>query len=174
MKFDVYLNEESFETFTKFDILKRRKYWRNPAIFAIILCTSAITCFCFPKKDSAVTLGIVMLLIGLGVPAVYIGTFFSNMKKQGKAQHLDEGRLAYTIELTEKEKGIEISNGYEHMKYAWKDAYHAYRNRKCIYLYITDRKAFLIPDFKKEESTENVWSIITSKMGPDRCTVLNQ
>ena len=45
MTIEVTLTEEIFRRFTMFDLLKRRKMWRSPVIFASILGAAAIVCF---------------------------------------------------------------------------------------------------------------------------------
>lgn len=172
MKFDVYLDEKTFRNFTRFDILKRRKYWRSPVIFASIMCTAGIIAFIMHKVDGAVLLGVVLTLIGAGMPAVYFLTFFSSLKKQVKAQNLNPPRLVYSFDLTEKGDGIGISNGKETANYEWKRVFHAYRDQKCIYLFMTSDRAFLIPNFENPASTETIWSMIEKKAGKEKCTVL--
>lgn len=174
MKIDAYLDEETFRTFTKFDILSRRRLWKSPVIFCAIMCTAAAICFLMHSVDGAVLLGAVLAAIGLGMPVVYFTTFFSSLKKQVKAQKLAPPRLVYSFDLTEKSDGIGISNGKESVSYRWQDAYHAYRNNGCLYLFMTADRAFLIPAFKQEETTDRLWSMLKKMLGKDKCTDLRK
>ena len=45
MRIDVTMTEETFRRFTMFDLFRRRKVCRAPAIWAAILCGSAAICF---------------------------------------------------------------------------------------------------------------------------------
>ena len=135
-----------FRDFTVFDILKRRKQWKSPVIFSSILTVSALICFLMHETDGAVLLGTVLLTVALGMPAVYFITFFSSLKKQVKLQNLDPPRTVYTAELTDDPDGIRISNGKESASYRWDRAYHAYVTDECIYLYMTQDRAFIIPE----------------------------
>ena len=145
MKTECTLSEKMFRDFTLFDILKRRKQWKSPVIFSSILTVSSVICFIMHKTDGAVLLGSVLLAVALGMPAVYFATFFSSLKKQVKLQKLDPPRTVYTVELTDAPDGIKVSNGKERASYRWDRAYHAYITDECIYLYMTQDRAFIIP-----------------------------
>lgn len=167
MTIECKLDAKTFKTFTCFDILKRKKYWKSPVIFAILMDISALICFFMNSVRGAVLLGCVLACIGTGMPILYFTTFFSSLNKTTKLQKLDPPRLVYTLELTEKSDGIGISNGKEKANYKWKDAYHAYKDKNCIYLYITALNAFLLP-----EKNDEAWLLITKQMGKERTTVL--
>ena len=78
MTIEVNLSGPEFRRFTVFDLLRRRKQWRGPALFALILGLSAAVCFTRAPARGAVLLGSVLLGVGLGVPCVYFAFFFSS------------------------------------------------------------------------------------------------
>lgn len=164
------MDEKTFRTFTIFDILKRRQYWKSPVTFASILTVSAIVCYLFHSIDGAVLLGTVLLIVGLGMPVLYFSTFFLSLRKQVKVQHLDEPRLVYTVNLDEDDDGIHVKNQTEKAVYKWKDAHHAYRDWGCIYLYITKERAFLLTLKDEKDEGEAIWSLIVKMMGREKCT----
>ncbi len=172
MVINSYLSESVFRNFTIFDILKRRKSYRSPVIFASIMGISAIICFIMNKIDGAVLLGSVLLVVGLGMPLVYFITFFSSLKKQVKAQNLNPPRLVYTLDLTDKEEGIHIENGKEQANYKWKMADCAYNAKDCIYLYLTRDRAFLLPKESLKENEKMVWQLIVKRLGAAKCIEL--
>ena len=172
MIIDSYLSESVFRNFTIFDILKRRKSYRSPLIFASILSVSALICFIMNKIDGAVLLGSVLLIVGLGMPLVYFTTFFASLRKQVKAQNLNPPRLVYTLDLTDKEDGIHIENGKEQVTYKWKKAHSAYNAKDCIYLYLTSDRAFLLPKANLKEEEKAVWHLIVKRLGADKCIEL--
>lgn len=163
MKIEVYLDEKTFKDFTKFDILRHRRQWKRPAIFASIFLVAAIISFIMHKVDGAVFLGIVLLCVGLGVPVVYFSTFYLSLKNHVKEQKLDPPRNVYNFGLLETEDGIHISNDKENVKYKWKQAFQAFRVEGWIYLYMTPDRAFLIND-----KDDHAWKLIQKKMGPGR------
>ena len=81
MKIEVNLTEEVFRRFTIFDILRRRKAWRPPVTFAMIMGFSAVICYVMNHVQGAVLLGNVLMTIGLGMPIVYFSTFFALLLK---------------------------------------------------------------------------------------------
>lgn len=162
MRIDSYLDSSIFRRFTKFDILKRRKMWRSPVTFASIMCFCSIICFAMHRVDGAVLLGSVLLLVGLGMPVLYFTTFFLSLSKQVKAENLTSPRLVYSLELTDKDDGITIENGKERATYHWKNAFQAYLDDGCIYLFMTQDRAFLLP-YKKDQY-RSVWKLIKKRM----------
>lgn len=174
MKIEVILTEAIFRRFTMFDILKRRQMWKSPAMFAGILGTCAIICYIMHHVDGAVMLGSVLLLVGLGMPLVYFVNFFSSLKKQIIAYGLKRPQHVYTLELTDKAKGISITNEREHADYEWKNVHHVYRDTMATYLFMTAQRAFILPDTCMEEGPDALWKLIAKRVPKDRCTDLRK
>ena len=172
MRIEVTMTEEIFRRFTLFDMMKRRKVWRAPAIWAAILCTSAAICFIMNHVRGAVLLGWVLLLVGTGLPLSYFSSFAASMKQQILTQGLKRPQLVYTLELTKKGKGICVDNGREHADYAWKDVHHVYQDKEATYLFMTPARAFILPHFCIEEGEEALWELICEKIDAKRRTVL--
>lgn len=172
MKIEVILTEAIFRRFTMFDMLKRRKVWKSPATFAGILGFCACICFIMHHVEGAIMLGCVLLLVGLGMPAVYFGTFFSSLSKQVLAYGLKRPQHVYTLELTEKAKGISITNEKEKADYEWKKVHHVYRDTLATYLFMTPERAFLLPHTCIEEGEEALWELICKKVPQEKRTVL--
>lgn len=172
MTIEVVLTEAIFRRFTMFDILGRRKMWRPSAIFASILSVSAIICFAMNHVQGANLLGTVLLVVGLGVPAVYFTTFFSSLKQQILLHGLKRPKLVYTLELTGKAAGIAVRNETEQAEYEWKRVFHAYRDREATYLFITRDRGFILPHSCVEEGEDALWALISKKLPPERRTVL--
>ena len=174
MTIEVIMTEAIFRRFTVFDIMKRQKKWLPSAIFAAILGISAIICFTMSHVRGAVLLGSVLLAVGLGLPAVYFGSFFSSVKKEIINQGLKRPKLVYTLVLTEKNKGIAVSNETEKAEFEWKKVHHVYRDTLATYLFITKNRAFILPNECVEEGEEELWKLLQRKMGEQRCTDLTK
>lgn len=169
MTIAVWLSESHYRNFLIFNILKRLKLYKSPVIFASILTTSAIISFIMHRVQGAVFLGSVLLLVGLGVPAVYFISFFSSLRKQVKQQNLNPPRLVYTLQLEKGSETFEITNDKEKAVYRWKDVFHAYYEKDAIYLFITEERAFLLP-FTVLEDCNEVFNLIEAKITTQRCT----
>lgn len=171
MTIQSYLTRDLFRNFTVFDILKRRKLYKSPVIFALILSACAAISFAMNKVQGAVFLGCVLLAVGLGMPVMYFATFFSSLKKSVKAQKLDTPRLVYSVELATM---IKVSNEKETASYEWEKCHSAFFNKDCIYLFITKDRAFLLPLANMYGKEEEVWSFIKQKLGTTKCKDLRK
>ena len=69
MIIEVQLSGAEFRRFTIVDLLRRRKQWQGPVLFALILGVSAALCFTRTETQGATLLGNVLLTVGLDCPA---------------------------------------------------------------------------------------------------------
>lgn len=171
MTIEVNLSGQEFRRFTIFDLLRRRKQWRGPVLFAVILGISAALCFLKAEVRGAVFLGNVLLTIGLGLPCIYFGFFFSSLSRQVRQQGLTRPQKVYTVTLKENNQGILADNGREKMTYNWKSVHHAYRNLTATYLYLTPQRALILPHTCLDDPDE-LWALINRKLPAEKCTVL--
>lgn len=174
MKIEVLLTGEVFRRFTLFDIFKRRKMWRAPAIWAAILCGSAIVCFIMNHVRGAVLLGGVLMFVGLGLPLSYFASFSASIKSQILRMGLSRPQHVYTLVLTQKASGISVSNEKEQADYEWKMVHHVYRDVLATYLFMTKERAFILPHSCIEEGDDELWKLITKKVPAERCTDLRK
>ena len=166
----VKLNEKTFKRFARFDMLYLRKRWVRPCIFALILTAFAFIAL-FSKKNEAALIASVLLVVGLGLPIVYIGMFLSQVNMQAVRQRLTkDGRRVYDVCLTDGEViVVNRQKADEKVVLPWKDVKQAYRVKGCIYLYVHAARAFLLPDGQANVSPEDVWTFITAHMDPGKC-----
>ena len=94
----VQMDEKGFRDFASFDLLRHNKGWQRPAVFTAILLVCAGICLSqIGKREGAGLLTAVLAIVAIGLPAVYFGTFFSNLSKQIKKLGLP--RPFYRLEL---------------------------------------------------------------------------
>ena len=161
------IDRETFTRFAIYDALVRKKGWRNPALFALLMSGFAILCFLGRGKHAqAVLLGGVLLGVGLLLPAVWFGMFFSSVRRQARRSGLSPDKAQYFVTLSDEK--IFVSKGKETADFQWQDAVLARRVRGCIYLYVSPTRAFLLTD---SEKTEQAWTIITAKLSPGKIQV---
>lgn len=170
MKIDVMLTEDIFRRFTMFDMMRRRKVWKAPVTFASILSVSAAVCFIMRHVEGAVMLGCVLLIVGLGMPAVYFGSFFASLNKQVITSGLKRPQHVYTLVLTEKARGIGVSNEKEHADYEWKQVHHVYRDTLATYLFMTPQRGFILPNTCLEEGDDALWALLEKKLPQEKRT----
>ena len=165
----VRLDEKTFRRFARFDMLRLRKRWVRPVIFALILCAFAVVALISRLPQSGM-IAAVLLVVGIGLPVVYIGMFLSQVNMQASRWKLDKGRIVYTVKLTEE--GFQISNSRKQENTGvipWKKAAQAFRRKDCIYLYATPAKAFLLPNGQADAPDEDVWACIRNGIGSEKC-----
>ncbi len=166
----VKLNEKTFRRFARFDMLYLRKRWVRPAVFALILTGFAFVALFSGRKEAGL-IAAVLLVVGLGLPIVYIGMFLSQVNVQAMQQRLGkEGRRVYDMRLTDSE--IIVVNRRktdERVTLPWKDVKQAFRVKGCIYLYVHTARAFLVPDGQASVPADDVWAFITAHMEPGKC-----
>lgn len=173
MTIRVMLNAETFRRFTIFDFMKRRKAWKSPATFASIMSISACICFIMKHVEGAVMLGTVLLIVGLGMPALFLLNFHKSLKSQILANGLTRPQEVYTLDLDEKSNKIHVKNQTEQAEYPWNKIHHVYRDTLATYLFITPQRAFILPHTCVEEP-EDLWALIHKKVPQEKTTDLRK
>lgn len=156
------IDAQTFQRFALFDTFRLQKRWRAPALFAAILSVSAAVCLAMQQsRRGAALLAVVLLAVGLGLPAAYILSFWLSVRRQSKL--LDGARTFYTLHL--REEGILALTGQNRAEYRWEQVYRVYRVRGCIYLYVSPRQAYLLPEGERSEAA---WVRLREELPGDR------
>ena len=165
----VKLDEKTFRRFARFDMLKLRRRWVKPLVFALILCAFAAVALISRLPQSGM-IAAVLLVVGLGLPVVYIGMFLSQVNMQAAQWKLGKGRSVYTVTLSEE--GFRVANDRKQENTGlvpWEQAAQAFRRKDCVYLYATPAKAFLLPAGQADAPDEAVWEMIRAGLGAEKC-----
>ena len=101
------LDEKTFKRFARFDMFILRKKWIRPAVFSLILVAFAFIALLLRKEQSGL-IAAVLLVVGIGLPLVYIGTFLSQVNMQAARAKLKPARPVYTV--TMRDEGVRIVN----------------------------------------------------------------
>ena len=164
----VRLDARTFRKFCRFDTLWLRKRWVRPVVFALILIAFAFLAL-LTRKAQAGMIAAVLLVVGLGLPLVYFGTFLSQVNLQVEQRRLKPARAVYTVRLDFD--GVRVVNDQKQeapVTVPWKDVQAAFRVKGCIYLYVNAARAFLLPDGQADVSADEVWGYLNARMGA-RC-----
>ena len=165
----VRLDGKAFKRFARFDMFRLRRKWVRPAVFSLILIAFAFAALLARKAQSGM-IAAVLLVIGIGLPIVYVGSFLSQVNMQALRRGLKSPRAVYTVTL--RENGIRVENNQKKedpLEMEWSSVQKAFRKKGCIYLYVAAAKAFLLPDGQAAVADEEVWAFIRNRLGPDRC-----
>lgn len=108
-------------------------------------------------------LGAVLLLVGLGLPAVYFLSYYLSVRGQAKSLDANQGKSVYAIQLGSET--VQITTEKEQAEYKWDKLLCAYRVKDCIYLYATAQRAFLIP---VRADADRVWGMAQNNMPSER------
>ena len=114
----------------------------------------------------------VLLSVGLGLPIVYVGMFLSQVNLQADKWKLGKGRPVYTVTLHSRDfTVVSDQKAGEAVTVDWKDAAQAFRMPGCIYLYASPAKVFLLPDGQADAPDQEVWAMIMTHLGADKCRI---
>lgn len=161
----VRLDAKTFRRFCRFDALRLRKKWVRPVVFALILVAFAFVALLARKEQSGM-IAAVLLVIGLGLPLVYFGSFFSQVNMQVERHNLNPPRRVYTVRLSRESVNVVNDQKDEPaLDVPWKDLQAAFRAKGCVYLYVNAARAFLLPDGQADADPAALWALIEKHMG---------
>lgn len=164
VQYRVRMNQKIFRAFALFDTFRLKRHARLPAIFFCVMTAFAAIAV-FSGKPQSGLLAAVLFCVGLGMPAIYIGTFLHQVKKQGQALGLSAPRLVYTVTLT-REK-ITVHNDLQaeaDIALKWDQLYRVIRRKDCFYLYAVPQKAFILPDRDADCGAAEALEFIRSRL----------
>jgi len=156
------ITRQVFQRFALFDTFSLQKRWKLPLIFAVSMCALAGLCLAFrERKEGAALLGSVLLLVGLGLPLAYFLSYWMSLRQQ--LARMAPEQIAYTLRL--EPAGIQVTSGSRKASYSWETVYMACRVSGCVYLYVEERRAYLLPD---GPSSQRVWELIRDRLPAER------
>lgn len=170
----VRINSKSFRDFAVFDVLKRQKRWISPTVFSLILLFSSVLCLTSRTNPASGMLpGIVLLVIALGLPAVYFCSFFSSVRRQCQKMKLEKPVFVYTIELSAtKGVGFCPKDSDTTTYTSWEALHGAYRTKTAIYLYLSPQRACLMPEQLCGCAIDDIWAVLEKQMEKKKLHVL--
>ncbi|MBR1407752.1 MAG: hypothetical protein IJ573_02490 [Clostridia bacterium] len=162
----VRLGAAEFRRFAVFNTFRRRRAWVRPLLFALIFTGFSLISLLSGKEQGGL-LGGVLLAVGLGLPLVYIGSFFSQVSAQIKRAKLKPPRLVYTVRLRRLGVHVQQPQGKD-AEFPWDKLYAACRVRSAIYLYPAPEQAFLLPEGCGAPQDE-IWEMLVRFMPEGKC-----
>ena len=161
----VRLDAKTFKRFGRFDMFVLRKRWVRPVVFALILIAFAAVALLSGKEQSGL-IAAVLLVVGLGLPLVYFGTFLSQVNLQAEQLRLDTPRPVYTVSLDfDGVRAVNNMKKEDAQSVKWADVQAAFRRKSCIYLYVSPVKAFLLPSGQADVSDDELWAYLKERLG---------
>lgn len=167
VRYSVRMDQKTFRAFALFDTFRLKKHARLPAIFFCIMAAFAALAL-FSGKPQSALIAAVLLIVGLGMPAIYVVTFLCQVKKQGRALKLETPRPVYTVTLARDE--IHVHNDLKaeaDICLSWDRLYRVIRRKTCFYLYAVPQKAFILPDRDADCGAEEAIRFIRSCLPGD-------
>ncbi|MDR2043515.1 MAG: YcxB family protein [Clostridium sp.] len=158
----VKVDGKIFRRFALFDTFHRR--WLSPALFmGIMLIFSFLAFSRVGKTQQAALLGGVLSGLGVLLPAAYFLNFYLSVCAQVKKLGLAVPRYAYTLWF-DGENGVSVSAGKEELFFRWNELFAVYRAARCIYLYTSPDRAYLLPDGQIEGGADELWTLLSSRL----------
>lgn len=169
----VQIDTGIFRDFAAFDVLHRQKRWLRPLVFALILLAGAVVCFSqVGRREGAALLGAMLILVGLGLPAVYFGMFFHSVNLQARQMGIATRKDAYRVDLDDA--GVHMHPvGQQDRREAvvthpWAELYGAWRTSGAIYLYTTAAQAYLLPADQIPGGVEALWALLADHLPAEK------
>ena len=165
IKVPVKLDARMFRHFACYDAFRKQKRWIRPVVFSFLFVAFAFIALFVNKEESGMIVA-VLLVIGIGLPVIWLGIFLSQVNIQAEKFRLSPDRIVYTVILSDQ--GIRVENNLREEKplsLPWSHEWHAIRHKHCTYLYITSQKAFLLPDGQADVPDHEMWEMIASCIG---------
>lgn len=172
MKIDVMMDENLFRDFVMFDHFQYRKIWKKPLLFAAVFTVFSLMCFAMRGiREQADLLGVVLLVIGLGLPLVYFGMFFRTVIGQVKNLKLAKPRLFYTVHMT-PENILMTAKGAVDQSFPWEGVERAYRAKNAVYLYVAPGSALILPFQNAKGGADALWAFLADRLGENRLSAV--
>ena len=155
---------QQFGRFAMYDTFVRRKAWRAPALFALMMGGFALVCFTLARdKEQSSLLGLVLLAVGLVLPTVWLLMYVFSVRNQIKKFGLSIFKVQYRTELDEG--GFRVIKGKEKADFHWADVTLLVEDRGCAYLYVDKGRAFLLPE---SEKCRQALALLESRLPPEK------
>ena len=160
-----FIDARVFSEFAWFDLLRVRKRWRRPTLFAAFFIAIAALAFSRAGSvDHAALLGGVLLAVGVGLPLVYFFAFHQSVRKQ--SAKLTGKEAAYTVTLDEQ--GVCVAKGKQTASCDWAHVHAVHRLKRCVCIYTEARHAFLLPSADNSEAVQQAWELMTAHLAPEQ------
>ncbi len=164
----VKLSEKSFRRFALYDAFVLNRKWIRPASFAGILTGFAVIALLSRRQQSGL-IAAVLLVIALGLPLVWAGTFLTQVNLQVQRFRLKPPRLVYTVTLTEESMHVQhAGKSKETVDIALKDLWTVRQCRGDMYLYASPGRAFILPSGQADAADAEILELLSDKVHASR------
>lgn len=169
----VRMDTEIFRSFAVFDVFRRQRRWVRPLLFAGIFLGFAAVCFSQTgRREGAVLLGVTLCIVGLGMPAIYIGTYLHSVAVQARRMGLSSPKDVYRVQLTDAGLTVREAGRQDKadaaVRFAWDELHAAWRTPDAVYLYVTPEKAYLLPDRQIPGGADAAWRFAAAHLPKEK------
>ena len=105
----------------------------------------------------------------MSLPLAFAGALLLRVNRQIAGAGREPGQPVCTVTMLEE--GVRtVNEGQEEAQEAdWQSIKRAYRRKGCVYLYVTEQKAFLLPSRQADAPDAEVWDFICEHLGREKC-----
>ena len=136
-------------------------------ITAAFLTSALLAWICSFRTESVRAWFKISLICAAAVPVLDITLLTTGLLYQAGKHHLSREKINYMLSFSAG--GIGVIYKTEHVNFDWDHVYHVYRVKDCIYLYMAEQQAYLLPE---AENSEDVWNRILACVPPEKITDL--
>jgi len=160
----VRINSALFRRFALFDTFRLKRRWISPAVFSLILLVFSFICM-GSGKEQAELIGVLLQLIGLGLPICYVLHFLVQVHDQCRRLGLKSLRPAYTLNFSESE--LRVINDMQHepeVRLPYSSLHGVWRVGGAYYIYAAPSRAFILPDGQYSQSPSQMWTFLMERL----------
>ena len=133
-----------FAGFAMYDTFIKRKGWRAPVIFLLMMSVFAALCFTALKdREQSSLLGLVLLSVGLVLPVIWVLMYIYSVRSQIKKLKLSPSKTQYVLQFGSS--GVHVTKGEESADFPPKAVSSVIERNGCVYLYLEGGRAFILP-----------------------------
>lgn len=157
------IDPDTYRRFALYDVIKVKRNWIRPVIFAAAFVILSVIAFVRKLRIP----GILLLVIGFGLPAVYYWTFYRSVLRS--ANQYDGRKKAYTVTLDDR--GVTVSKGRQNVTHEWSSIHSAHRLKTCICIYTDPAHAILLAGRNTVSRFDDVMEFIRGHVDESRVHV---
>lgn len=161
--FSPKIDSRIFRDFSIYHALHVQKIWRRPLLFSLIFLAFSLVCFVVQgRTGDGLFLGVVLLCVGIGLPLVYLASFYGSVRRQSARMGLDKPKSPYFLSFFEDRLQVrypaaaKAARALPSETYSLKEIQRVVRRKQVTYLYVSAAKAFLLPDGQSDHTDEEV------------------
>ncbi len=135
-----HMDARVFTDFSNFNSFRLKNRWLGLTGFPVLMIGLGVINY----LTGSTLLFWIFSSLGIILPLGYMIFYRISLRNQIKANQLETPRLVYTVTISKR--GVEVVNQKERATVRWKQVYRVFVRKNAVYIYITEGRAFILPE----------------------------